>query len=154
LRALYDWILENECTPYIQVNAFVADVEVPQEHVKDGQIILNISPVSVQNLFIRNQAIEFDGRFAGIPKRVFVPISAVMGIYAKESGQGMVFEAEGILPEPPEPSTPDTSGSSPTAVKPSGSTKKKPSLRVVKERKRRNISPQIHVCHWISLASY
>lgn len=132
LRALYDWILENECTPYIQVNAFGAGVEVPQEHIKDGQIILNISPAAVQNLFIRNQAIDFDGRFAGIPKRVFVPVSAVMGIYAKESGQGMVFEADGILPEPSGPSAPASSGSSPSAVKPSGSGKKKPSLHVVK----------------------
>ena len=78
IRALYDWILENDCTPYILVNAFEEGVEVPQEHVKDGQIILNISPTAVQELVIRNEAVDFDGRFAGIPKRVFVPISAVM----------------------------------------------------------------------------
>ena len=91
VRALYDWIIENDCTPYILVNAFADDVEVPQEHVKDGQIILNISPSAVQNLFIRSEAVDFDGRFAGIPKRVYVPISAVMGIYAKENQQGMIF---------------------------------------------------------------
>ena len=92
VRALYDWIIENECTPYILVNAFDDNVEVPQEHVKDGQIILNISPSAVQSLFIRGEAVEFDGRFAGIPKRVYVPIASVMGIYAKENGQGMIFD--------------------------------------------------------------
>ncbi len=78
VQALYDWILENDCTPYILVNAFGDDVEVPQEHVKDGQIILNISPSAVQSLFIRSDAIDFDARFAGIPKRKYVPIAAVM----------------------------------------------------------------------------
>lgn len=132
VRALYDWILENDCTPYIVVNAFEDDVEVPQEHVKDGQIILNISPSAVQDLFIRDEAVEFDGRFAGIPKRVFVPISSVMGIYAKENGQGMIFDPEGRMPRPPSPTGTDDSrksaGSDPQPLKP----KKKPALRVVK----------------------
>lgn len=133
VRALYDWILENDCTPYIVVNAFDDDVEVPQEHVKDGQIILNISPSAVQDLFIRDEAVEFDGRFAGIPTRVFVPTSSVMGIYAKENGQGMIFDADGrVPPRPPSPTgTDDTgksTGSEPQPIKP----KKKPALRVVK----------------------
>ena len=55
VRALYDWILENDCTPYILVNAYADGVEVPQEHVKDGQIVLNISPSAVQDIFIRNK---------------------------------------------------------------------------------------------------
>ena len=101
IRALYEWILENECTPYIMVNAFEDGVEVPQEHVKDGQIILNISPNAVQNLSIRNEAIDFDGRFGGIPKKVYVPVGAVTVIYAKENGQGMVFDGEGDIPTPP-----------------------------------------------------
>ena len=132
IRALYDWILENDCTPYILVNAFEDGVEVPQEHVKDGQIILNISPTAVQELVIRNEAVDFDGRFAGIPKRVFVPISAVMGIYAKENGQGMIFDSEGNTPEPPAP----TGSDSPTATIKSGAQpgkrKKKSPLRLVK----------------------
>ena len=132
VRALYDWILENDCTPYIVVNAFEDNVEVPQEHVKDGQIILNISPSAVQDLFILDEAVEFNGRFAGIPKRVFVPISSVMGIYAKENGQGMIFDPEGRMPRPPSPTGTDDSrnsaGSEPQPIKP----KKKPALRVVK----------------------
>jgi stringent starvation protein B len=131
VRALYEWILENECTPYILVNAFDDDVEVPQEHVKDGQIILNIAPSAVQNLVIRNEAVDFDGRFAGIPKRVYVPITAVMGIYAKENGQGMIFETEGRLPEPPTPpaSTKVPGTKSEFAA---GQAKKKTPLRLVK----------------------
>lgn len=129
IRALYEWILENSCTPYILVNAFGSGVQVPQEHVKDGQIILNISPSAVQGLLIRDEALEFNGRFAGIPTPVYVPIGAVMGIYARENGQGMVFDPE--KPQPPAPKAPQAvvdSGS-----KPAGKGKSiKPSLRVVK----------------------
>jgi len=132
VRALYDWIIENGCTPYILVNAFADDVEVPQEHVKDGQIILNISPSAVQSLFIRSEAIDFDGRFAGIPKRVYVPISAVMGIYAKENGQGMIFDPEANLPNPPIPTGTDDSPEREKSDSKSSSLVKKPSLRVVK----------------------
>ena len=132
VRALYDWIIENGCTPYILVNAFADDVEVPQEHVKDGQIILNISPSAVQSLFIRSEAIDFDGRFAGIPKRVYVPISAVMGIYAKENGQGMIFGPEASLPNPPIPTGTDDSPERKKSDSKSSGLVKKPSLRVVK----------------------
>ena len=132
VRALYDWIIENDCTPYILVNAFGDDVEVPQEHVKDGQIILNISPSAVQSLFIRSEAIDFDGRFAGIPKRVYVPIAAVMGIYAKENGQGMIFDPDANIPKPPGPTGTDDPPQKKSAdPKPSGQGKK-PALRVVK----------------------
>ncbi|MEX0963612.1 MAG: ClpXP protease specificity-enhancing factor [Pseudohongiellaceae bacterium] len=132
VRALYDWIIENACTPYILVNAFGDEVEVPQEHVKDGQIILNISPSAVQNLFIRSEAIDFDGRFAGIPKRVYVPIAAVMGIYAKENGQGMIFDPDAHLPKPPSPTGTDASASRKSANPKASVQGKKPSLRVVK----------------------
>tara|TARA_Y100000766_G_scaffold282298_1_gene295315 strand:- start:626 stop:1036 length:411 start_codon:yes stop_codon:yes gene_type:complete len=102
IRALYDWILENQCTPYVLVDAFGEGVEVPQDHVKDGQIILNIAPAAVQSVSISNEAIEFNGRFGGIPKKVLVPIKSILGIYAKENGQGMIFESD-ELPDPPDP---------------------------------------------------
>ena len=131
IRALYEWIIENDCTPYILVNAYEADVEVPQEHVKDGQIILNISPTAIQSLSIRNNAVDFEGRFAGIPKQVFVPIKAVMGIYAKENGQGMIFETDTGGNVPPDPAGPGgTKGSSGSESQPPSV--KKPSLRIVK----------------------
>lgn len=135
VRALYDWILENDCTPYILVNAFDDDVQVPLEHVKDGQIILNISPSAVQALMIQDQALEFEGRFGGISKLIYVPIRAVMGIYAKENGQGMIFDAEGSLPKPPNPTGTDPSekaGGISGSNKPSPSEPAKPALRLVK----------------------
>lgn len=122
LRALYEWILENECTPYIVVNAYASGVQVPQEFVKDGQIILNISPAAVHALQMNNDAIDFNGRFSGIPTPVFVPIAAVMGIYARENGQGMVFESEPQAPDP-EPTPPDDKPGKPGS---------RPALRVVK----------------------
>lgn len=131
VRALYEWILENECTPYVSVNAFDEGVEVPQEHVKDGQIILNISPTAVQSLSIHDCAIEFQGRFGGLPKKVFVPIHAVMGIYAKENGQGMMFDSENDGSEPPDPERSDDSSTSPNDGL-LGPGNKKPSLRLVK----------------------
>ena len=123
IRSLYEWILDNDCTPYILVNALGDDVEVPSEHVKDGQIILNVSPTAVQALDIDNDAMRFKGRFAGIPFQVFVPIEAVLGIYARENGQGMFFEMEEPEPQPPKPED-SSDGQRP---KPG-----KPSLRVVK----------------------
>lgn len=136
LRALYEWILDNDCTPYVVVNAWMEDVMVPQDYVKEGQIVLNISPVAVQNLVMTNEALEFSGRFGGIPTPVHVPVDAVMGIYARENGQGMVFETGSPDPETPAPA-PSAEGGSDTAGKggdggKSGNKGKKPSLRVVK----------------------
>ncbi len=93
-RALYEWILDNDCTPYILVDAHRRGVEVPQEYVKDGQIVLNISPTAVRAINIGNDYIMFDGRFGGRALTITVPIPALMAIYAQENGQGMVFEAE------------------------------------------------------------
>tara|TARA_R100001039_G_C1851182_1_gene111566 strand:- start:2295 stop:2723 length:429 start_codon:yes stop_codon:yes gene_type:complete len=134
LRALYEWILENQCTPYIVVNAYANEVMVPQEYVKDGQIILNISPAAVHALEMTNDAVNFSGRFSGIPTPVYVPVTAVMGIYARENGQGMVFETESPPPEPP-PSAPKSVKSDNKADKSPASDSKprsRASLRVVK----------------------
>lgn len=134
LRALYEWILENQCTPYIVVNAWLDGVMVPQEFVKDGQIVLNISPTAVHNLQMGNEAVEFNGRFGGIPTPVFVPVAAIMGIYARENGQGMVFETEKPGSEPP-PASPAESDAGEEGAGSKGDGKrgrKPPSLRVVK----------------------
>ncbi len=132
IRALNEWILDNDCTPYLLVNAYGEGVQVPQDFVRDGQIILNISPLAVRNLLLANEGIEFEGRFGGIPNRVYVPIEAVLGIYARENGQGMFFEAgEFEPPSGPPAGTPRRSREkSETAGK--GRSKGKPSLRVVK----------------------
>ncbi len=137
VRALNEWILDNNCTPYILVSAFEKGVQVPQNYVKDGQIVLNISPVAVQGLVISNQGIEFNGRFGGIPTHVYVPTAAVLGIYAKENGQGMIFDRDEPMPEPPSPPSAPViveSADVATASAPAKSdkSKRKPSLRVVK----------------------
>ncbi len=129
VRALYEWIRENNCTPYSLVNAFGEGVEVPQEHVRDGQIVLNISPIAVSDLHLGNESLNFEGRFGGIPKIVSVPMSAVCGIYAKENGQGMIFDSELAPPEPPEPTTPEETSTGGLSEK-KGSPK--PALRIVK----------------------
>lgn len=100
IRALYDWIVDNGCTPHVLIDAHARGVEVPQQYVKDGQIVLNVSPGAVANLLISNEDISFRGRFGGIATDIRAPVGAVMGIYARENGQGMVFEAEPASPPP------------------------------------------------------
>ena len=105
MRALYEWILDNDCTPYVLINAMADFVEVPQQYVKNGQIVLNVSPSAVINFLISDEALQFNGRFGGMPMDIYAPMSAVMGIYARENGQGMIFDSDdtGTDPEPPKP---------------------------------------------------
>lgn len=103
VRALYDWILDNDCTPYVLVDADYTGVEVPEEYVKDGQIVLNIAPSAVSDILIDNVALQFNARFAGVAREVFVPIGAALGVYARENGQGMLFESEATPVSKPEP---------------------------------------------------
>ncbi|WP_341502906.1 ClpXP protease specificity-enhancing factor [Gallaecimonas sp. GXIMD4217] len=94
LRAFYEWLLDNELTPYLVVDASQPGVEVPQEHVKDGQIVLNIAPHAVGNLQLGNAEVSFNARFGGVPRQIRVPMPAVMAIYARENGAGTLFEDE------------------------------------------------------------
>jgi stringent starvation protein B len=134
LKAFYEWIVDSDCTPYIAVDAHVSGVEVPQEFVTDGQIVLNIAPRAVSNFDMNHQSVSFSTRFSGIPIDIIVPVFAVIGIYAHENGQGMVFDVE----DNPENDPPPAKG--PTVVTSSKKTNKsskpkpktKPSLRVVK----------------------
>ena len=98
LRALYEWLLDNDSTPYLLVDATIRNVTVPQQFVKDGRIVLNISPSAVRGLHIDNDALSFNARFSGQPMDVYVPIVAVQAIYASENGDGMGFGMEpGVL---------------------------------------------------------
>ncbi len=140
MRALYEWILDNDCTPYVLVNAEEAGVDVPQQYVKDGQIVLNISPNAVVDLVIDNDAMHFNGRFGGVPIDVFVPMASVVGIYARENGQGMVFDRDdNPWPEPPEGPPGGGGPSGDSSGGPSGDKggdrnggDKRPALKVVK----------------------
>jgi len=101
VRALYEWINDNNCTPYIIVNAEADDVEVPKQYIEDGRIILNVSADAVRDLQITNDFLEFNARFNGVATQVYTPISAILAIYAQENGHGMVFneeESQGTTP--------------------------------------------------------
>lgn len=115
-------------TPHVIVDAERAGAEVPKAYVKEGKIVLNLSPSATQRLKLGNDEIEFDARFAGIVHHVRFPVSAVMGIYARETGEGMVFSESDLGPEPPNRPTPTTeeggSGNSGGG--------KRPQLKVVK----------------------
>ncbi|AZZ46564.1 ClpXP protease specificity-enhancing factor [Pseudomonadaceae bacterium SI-3] len=129
VRALYEWIVDNDCTPHLLVNADHAGVQVPDGFASDGQIVLNVAPSAVRQLKMDNQAISFEGRFGGVPHSLHVPSAAVMAIYARENGQGMVFEVE---PTPPDDETPSDDASAATSAPSRPAPGGRPSLKVVK----------------------
>lgn len=94
LRAMHEWMTDNNQTPLVVVDAEFEGVVVPREHVKDGRIVLNIAWTATRNLELGNDDISFQARFSGVPHAVTLPLAAVKGIYARESGQGMVFQDE------------------------------------------------------------
>jgi len=94
LRAVYDWILDNGFTPYLVVDAAVDGTVVPLEYVKDGQIVLNISPTAIRDLKMTSESVEFSGRFSGTAYLVYAPMEAILGVVAKENGEGMWFPRE------------------------------------------------------------
>ncbi len=98
VRALNQWLLDNALTPYIVVDAEYPGVEVPRQFVQNGQIVLNMAPTAVRELFMENEALGFSARFGGQPMRIMVPMAALVAIYARENGVGMVFGHEPELP--------------------------------------------------------
>ncbi|MGF1865645.1 ClpXP protease specificity-enhancing factor [Enterovibrio norvegicus] len=94
LRAFYDWLLDNDLTPHLVVDATLPFVNVPMEYVQDGQIVLNIAPRAVGNIELGNNDVTFNARFGGRPMQVNVPMYAVLAIYARENGAGTMFDPE------------------------------------------------------------
>lgn len=119
LRAFYEWMVDNSLTPYVLVDATLANVQVPRQYVKEGKIVLNISPNAVHGLHIDQQALTCNARFGGVPYAIYVPIIAIKAISAKENGQVLEFPDEQI------PAAKDDNP--PPEPKPN-----KPTLRVVK----------------------
>lgn len=132
LKAFFDWIVDNQCTPYIIVDAYYAGVEVPQEFVNDGQIVLNIAPRAVSDFAINDTSVEFSTRFNGMPINLYLPTSSILGIYAQENGKGMMFEAEESTEPPPVSPTIVKRKIKPKSHSTESTSKAKPSLRVVK----------------------
>ena len=117
LRALYDWIVDSELTPYLLVTVDDASVQVPSEYVSEGKIVLNVSPMAVRDLDLGQGAVAFSGRFGGRPFPIHVPMASIQAIYAKETGEGMMFEPENIEPDPapPEGDPPDAGADGPAS---------------------------------------
>jgi stringent starvation protein B len=124
IRALYDWILDNGMAPHLLVNADHPGAQVPTGFVQAGKIVLNISPTAVRGLVLGNDGVVFSARFGGVSMEVTVPPEAVLGIYARETGRGMLFNEEETAPE--DQGTPDDEPEPPTPPR------ERPTLKVVK----------------------
>ncbi|MGX8941023.1 ClpXP protease specificity-enhancing factor [Symbiopectobacterium sp. Eva_TO] len=94
LRAFYDWLLDNQLTPHLVVDVSLPGVMVPMEFARDGQIVLNIAQRAVGGLELADDSVRFNARFGGVPRQVYVPMAAVLAIYARENGAGTMFEPE------------------------------------------------------------
>jgi stringent starvation protein B len=124
IRAIYDWLVDNGLTPHLLVNAEARGVQVPSQYVDKGQVVLNISPSAVKLLELGDNYINFNARFGGVPLDIRVPVTAVMGIYARENGRGMLFPEE----EAPDPAVASQDAGEERPKPPSGG----PKLRLVK----------------------
>lgn len=94
IRAFYEWIVDNSCTPFIVINANYPRCNVPKEHIENGEITLNISPTAIRDLNISNELVVFRASFSGVVHIISAPVKAVLAIYAQENQQGMFFDYE------------------------------------------------------------
>ena len=118
IRALHEWITDNGHTPHIIVDARDEDLQVPKQHIADGKIVLNVSYSATRNLVFNNNIVRFDALFEGVNHKIEVPALSVIGIYARETGQGMIFV--------------DKTDSSNTKSSDSIERQERPSLKIVK----------------------
>ena len=129
IRAFFDWIVDNELTPYMLVDTRVPGVLVPEDYIEDGRILLNVNPSAVRNLVMGNELIHFGARFGGRPFELSFPPSAVGAVYAKENGKGMLFDT-GDEPDGPNPEGPGSGPGQGSEDTPPPD--KRPRLKVVK----------------------
>jgi stringent starvation protein B len=126
LRAMHEWISDSNQTPHIVVDASIEGVEVPRQYVQGGKIILNVSSNATSMLSLGNEVVRFRARFGAATYDVSVPIAAVLGIYARETGQGMIFSEADTPPQPPAPP------SEPAPTTTGEGKRSKPTLKVIK----------------------
>lgn len=100
IRSIYEWIIDNQLTPHLLVDAENTEAILPQDYIEDGKIILNLRPEAVQGLTLGNEEIQFDARFSGTAMHIVTPTTAVLAIYAKENGKGMMFDPEEYNSDP------------------------------------------------------
>lgn len=125
LRALYEWIGDNDMTPHLLVDATREGVQVPSSTIKDGRVVLNIAARAVAHLDLGNREVRFKARFGGVSQTVVVPLAAVLAIYAQETGQGMMLPEDGGM-------LPDDASDDTTEPPPEDGPKRGGHLRVVK----------------------
>lgn len=150
LKAFFDWLLDNQLTPYLVVDATYWGVEVPQQFVQNGQIVLNIAPTAIGQFSMGQADVSFSARFGGVPFQVYIPMGAILAIYARENGAGTMFEPDPYYDEPhteessersetPKPSIlrsvdddEDMASTSESEATPEAPKKGRPSLKVIK----------------------
>lgn len=126
IRALYEWIVENQCTPHLLVEVKDEQTRVPRQFVEKGVIVLNVAPSAVKHLLLGNDRISFSARFGGTPHDIDVPVAAVQAIYARENGQGIFL---GDAADETAPSAAPVDGEAAQPTRPGG---KPPHLTIVK----------------------
>lgn len=126
IRALYEWIVDNQCTPHLLVEVKDDQTRVPRQFVDKGVIVLNVSPSAVKHLLLGNERISFSARFGGTPHDIDVPVAAVQAIYARENGQGIFL---GDAADENAPTAAPVEGEAAPPTRPGG---KPPHLTVVK----------------------
>jgi stringent starvation protein B len=150
LRALYEWCVDNGYTPHLGVKTD-AHTQVPTEHVRNGEITLNISPTAVHRLQMGNELIEFSARFSGLARQISVPVANVYALYARETGHGMTFDIDppkpaaqaraesepaslpgALLPAAKKDAAPSEPGEPPRPTRPTGPRGGRPALRRIK----------------------
>jgi len=130
---MHEWMADNGFTPHLVVDARREGVRVPEGHIQDGKIVLNVSTSATRGLALGNEFVSFEARFGGVSRRLEIPIDAVLGIYARETGQGMIFGDDDSAPSGPgAPSPTPPNGPSGGATATPARARKAPKLTVIK----------------------
>lgn len=128
IRAMHEWMTDNNLTPFIVIDAAAEGVSIPEQYVADGRVILNVSYSATRNLTVGDDLMSFETRFEGRSRHLDVPTAAILGIYAQESGQGMIFTDEEVVPDADKSADAGPDDDSPT----DGGSSGRPNLKVVK----------------------
>ena len=128
IRAMHEWMTDNNLTPFIVIDAATEGVSIPEQYVADGRVILNVSYAATRNLEVGDDLMSFETRFEGQSRHLDIPTAAVLGIYAQESGQGMIFTEEELVSDAEESTDGGPDDDSPT----DGGSSGRPNLKVVK----------------------
>lgn len=145
LRAIYQWIVDNDCTPYLMVDASRQGVQVPAQAIRDGKVVLNMAPQAIVNLDMGNRELAFLTRFSGVSMQVRVPVSAITALYAQETGQGMMFQDEDPVASHQQGTRPDAPNAVPEDQAPAERGSRETSASADEHGKPRKGAPHLRV---------